>query len=59
MFSPFKVFVRYLLPAVSTDWLPLAFIVDVDFYVCVFAFAIPRVLTTFYIVGHGYSLVRV
>ena len=47
------------MPAVSADWLSSAFIVDVDFYVCVFAFAVPGVLAMFNMVGHVYSLVRV
>jgi hypothetical protein len=56
MFSPFKVFVGYFLPAVSADWLSPAFMVDVDFYVCAFAFAVPGVLATFNTVGHGVFL---
>jgi len=56
MFSPFEVFVCYFLPAVSADWLSSAFIVDVDFYVCAFTFAVPRVPATFNTVGHGVFL---
>jgi len=52
MFSPFEVFICYFLPAVSADWMSPALVVDVDFYVCAFAFAIPRVLATFNRMSH-------
>jgi len=54
--SPFNVFVCYFLPAVSADWLSLAIVVDVDFYVCAFALSVPRISATFSTMSHGIVL---